>query len=55
MTRSGLGLDGKVGGRNAFEELNKLKLENGELKAIIRSLEARIGSSDIETQVAPFR
>lgn len=26
LTKSGLGLDGKAGGRNALEELNKLRL-----------------------------
>lgn len=49
-----MGADGKLT-RNYQEEINKLRLENGELKAVIRSLEARIGSSDIETHVAPFR
>lgn len=54
MTKSGIGIDGKLQGKY-LEELNKLRLENGELRAVVRSLEARMGSSDIETQVAPFR
>jgi hypothetical protein len=33
--------------RIMLNKLISLDLENGELKAVIRSLEARIGSSDI--------